>query len=327
MSADLTVFIPTYNRSGFLRECLTALLDQGLTRDELVVMVSDNASTDDTEQVARSFEDRLQVVYRRNEANTSSMENINLAGSLVTTPYLSILCDDDLLPPGQLGRALRCLRAHPDGACYGALGLGQHAFGDLGAIPLGLLLDPEPVPDEPFLFRWGELAFLANCAIHTPLTIIGSVFRLDAIEERPLFAYPQEGDRLLFLRVVGRGTVYSSPWIGGHLRLHPAQATHGNDEGDTRTVCRHVLERAEELGHDVPGYWVERLAGADERELQAYCPLIQRSFPPELSKEVLERAGVARRWKDLKRKRKLQKYRPGLMWKVRRFFGGVPVSS
>jgi glycosyltransferase involved in cell wall biosynthesis len=54
----LSVCIPTYNRAGYLHECLSSIETRGL--DNLVeVVVSDNASTDDTLDVLKEFANRL----------------------------------------------------------------------------------------------------------------------------------------------------------------------------------------------------------------------------------------------------------------------------
>ena len=62
-SPTATVCIPTYNRSGLLRASLQSVLWQSLR--DVEVIVSDNASTDDTEDVVRSLRDP-RVIYHRN---------------------------------------------------------------------------------------------------------------------------------------------------------------------------------------------------------------------------------------------------------------------
>lgn len=47
----VTVCIPTYNRRGLLSAALTSVLGQSLR--DIEVIVSDNASTDDTEEYVR----------------------------------------------------------------------------------------------------------------------------------------------------------------------------------------------------------------------------------------------------------------------------------
>jgi glycosyltransferase involved in cell wall biosynthesis len=55
--ARITIGIPTFNRAGLLRWSPKAACEQ--TFEDVEVLVSDNASTDDTEEVVRSFGDRV----------------------------------------------------------------------------------------------------------------------------------------------------------------------------------------------------------------------------------------------------------------------------
>lgn len=61
----VTVAIPTYNRSRLLKEAMASVLAQDYL--DFRVMVVDNASSDDTEQVVRSFADS-RVTYSRTRA-------------------------------------------------------------------------------------------------------------------------------------------------------------------------------------------------------------------------------------------------------------------
>jgi glycosyltransferase involved in cell wall biosynthesis len=322
---DLTVFIPTYNRSHFLRECLAALLDQGLPPSEFVVLVSDNASTDDTKMVAERFGERLQVRYHRRSENVGHVANLNGAAELVTTPYVAFLCDDDLVSPGQLGRAMTCLRARPRACLFAALGLAQTRFGDGSTFPLGRFIDVEAVDGEPFLFRWSRAAWLAACSLHTPMTIIGSVFRLASIPQRPLFLpdFPQESDRMLFLGMADAGEIYSAPWIGGHLRYHDAQQTLRNPGGsrETRRVTRRALDRARELDCDLASYWIERIPDLGLSDLEFVCGRIGRHYPDELRTRILDETGARRRLarlhREKRRMRRASRRRRGVIDRLR----------
>ncbi len=323
--ADLTVYIPTYNRAALLRECLAALLDQGLSPDEFVVQVSDNASTDDTAAIVREFEGRLQLRYHRHPVGVAPLQNFNRAGQVTDTPYLAFCCDDDLIAPGQLGRAMACLRRHEDGAVYASTGVGIAGLGDPPVSPLGMLLDLERVEGEPFLLRWSRLAWLANCSLHTPLTIIGAVFKLDRMPDRPIFpeGYVQEGDRRLFVRMAAQGTIYSGPWVGGYLRFHQDQWSLRNDHEEQRDlVTQLALDTARELGLDLESYWVERLARASEAELELICPRLIRRWPDGRGKQLVARAGVDERLSRLRRERKRARRRGGLVDRLRTFFQG-----
>ena len=100
----ISIAIPTYRRPQYLAEALAAIVreanDAGVTVE---VVVQDNASGDETKQVAESFSD-LAVSYRSNDSNLGPSENIVRACERCTGEYVFLLGDDDLVEPGALGR-------------------------------------------------------------------------------------------------------------------------------------------------------------------------------------------------------------------------------
>jgi glycosyltransferase involved in cell wall biosynthesis len=58
-----TVIIPTYNRSRLLGHTLSSLAQQTLAPGEFEVIVADDGSSDDSQAVAESYRDRLQLSY------------------------------------------------------------------------------------------------------------------------------------------------------------------------------------------------------------------------------------------------------------------------
>ena len=57
MNQKVSVFVPTYNSSKFLSFCLESLLNQ--THPLYEIIVCDDASTDGTQDIVRSFADRF----------------------------------------------------------------------------------------------------------------------------------------------------------------------------------------------------------------------------------------------------------------------------
>jgi glycosyltransferase involved in cell wall biosynthesis len=101
--AKVTVGIPTFNRAHWLRESIESVLAQSYTRFHIIV--SDNASTDETPDVVRSFGDR-RITYLRSEHNIGSVANVNRLIGLADTEYVVILPDDDFFYPGYLEAAV-----------------------------------------------------------------------------------------------------------------------------------------------------------------------------------------------------------------------------
>jgi glycosyltransferase involved in cell wall biosynthesis len=105
----VSVCIPTYNRAGLLAGALQSVLAQ--TVDDLEVIVSDNASPDDTPGVVAACTDpRLR--YHRNARNIGGRANWNQAFSLARGRYIAPFPDDDLMLPENLACKVAALDAH-----------------------------------------------------------------------------------------------------------------------------------------------------------------------------------------------------------------------
>jgi len=107
----VTVAIPTCNRCSYLGTAISSVLDQ--TMGDLELLVIDNASTDSTEALAKSFCDR-RLQYFRNDQNIGIIENWNRAIELAKGDYLIILGDDDRLTNSFLEESVRVHKAHPN---------------------------------------------------------------------------------------------------------------------------------------------------------------------------------------------------------------------
>ena len=108
--ATVTVGIPTYNRAALLRESLESVLAQTYTSFRLVI--SDNASTDETADVVASYSDP-RIEYIRNEQNIGMIANFNRLIELAETEFLMLLPDDDCLYSDYLGSVIEILQRHP----------------------------------------------------------------------------------------------------------------------------------------------------------------------------------------------------------------------
>jgi glycosyltransferase involved in cell wall biosynthesis len=92
----VSVCIPVYNGERFLAETIRSVLDQTYRDFELVVL--DNASTDATGRIARSFGDP-RVRVETNPSTIVQPENWRAAVRLCRAPLIKLLCADDLLHP------------------------------------------------------------------------------------------------------------------------------------------------------------------------------------------------------------------------------------
>ncbi|TCL74562.1 glycosyltransferase [Rhizobium sp. BK251] len=111
--ARIDIAIPNYNYARYLRQCVDSIARQGI--DDLRILIIDNASTDDSADVAREIAaSDLRVELRLRPMNLGPHASFNEAIDWARSDYFVILCADDFLPDGALRRAITALDRHPD---------------------------------------------------------------------------------------------------------------------------------------------------------------------------------------------------------------------
>jgi glycosyltransferase involved in cell wall biosynthesis len=101
---DIEIFVPTYNRSAYLKQALQSIDNQ--TAKGFSVTVLDNACTDDTEQAVSMFKN---VKYVKAETNGGGIENFKRAQNLASAKYIMYFHDDDILHPEYIETVLSIL--------------------------------------------------------------------------------------------------------------------------------------------------------------------------------------------------------------------------
>jgi glycosyltransferase involved in cell wall biosynthesis len=119
MAPLLSVCIPTYNRSKLLRLGLQSLVPQvveaNASRGLVELIVSDNGSSDDTEQVVQWARQYGPIRYHRNSANTGFAGNLlTLTNELATGEYCWVIGDDDMVVSGALPHLLRAIQSNSE---------------------------------------------------------------------------------------------------------------------------------------------------------------------------------------------------------------------
>lgn len=108
----LSIAIPTYNRSAFLGELLSSLYDQCKSDPRLELLVSDNASTDETPAIVEAYADRgLPIIYLRNGSNIGADANFMQCFDKAKGKYVWLIGDDDLVVPGAIRKIISYLQA------------------------------------------------------------------------------------------------------------------------------------------------------------------------------------------------------------------------
>jgi glycosyltransferase involved in cell wall biosynthesis len=108
----VSVGLFVYNGERFLEESLNAILNQTFTDFELII--SDNASTDRTGEIAETYARRdARIRYYRAEKNMGAGWNARRVYELATGEYFKQAAVDDLVEPDFLRRCVEILESDP----------------------------------------------------------------------------------------------------------------------------------------------------------------------------------------------------------------------
>jgi glycosyltransferase involved in cell wall biosynthesis len=104
----VTVGLPVYNGARYLSNALDSLAAQ--TYADLEIVISDNCSTDETEEICRAFAARDERVrYIRRAENRGAAWNFNSVVSESSSPYFKWAAADDVLAPSCVERCVEAL--------------------------------------------------------------------------------------------------------------------------------------------------------------------------------------------------------------------------
>ena len=117
----ISVCIPTYNTARYLPEAIESVLRQEFVDYELVIC--DNASTDETSEICRSYDD-MRVRYVRFEERTNQAGNFNRCLKAACGEFVTLLHADDFVLPGFLAdRVERLEKRARAGFVFGAVNI------------------------------------------------------------------------------------------------------------------------------------------------------------------------------------------------------------
>jgi glycosyltransferase involved in cell wall biosynthesis len=113
------IFIPNYQYGQYLRAAVESALTQDI--QGVRVLIIDNASTDDSVEVARrlaSEDGRVECL--EHPVNLGRVASINEGFDWAQSKYVMLLCADDYLTPGSLARAVAIMEQNAEiGFAYG----------------------------------------------------------------------------------------------------------------------------------------------------------------------------------------------------------------
>lgn len=111
----VSICTPTYNRSRYLDSLLSTLVNQleGFPYS-FEVVISDNASPDDTPDVVRRYQPLLPIRYMRQTENIGCFPNVQFVMMQAQGRYVVYLSDDDCIMGAQLAETIARMEANPE---------------------------------------------------------------------------------------------------------------------------------------------------------------------------------------------------------------------
>ncbi|MDJ0795216.1 MAG: glycosyltransferase family 2 protein [Calothrix sp. MO_167.B12] len=109
----VSIGLPVYNGENFIRAALDSILAQTFTDFELII--SDNASTDNTEAICREYMAKdCRIKYYKNDKNLGGGPNYHRTFELSNGEYFKWAAHDDVIAPDFLSKCIDVLDQNPD---------------------------------------------------------------------------------------------------------------------------------------------------------------------------------------------------------------------
>jgi glycosyltransferase involved in cell wall biosynthesis len=105
----VTVAVPAYNAELWLRDALNSAVGQTFQAHEIIVV--DDGSKDRTEEIARSFGDKIRYIKQPNQGVSAAR---NTAIREATGDWIAFLDSDDLIVPEKLEKQVAVIEANPN---------------------------------------------------------------------------------------------------------------------------------------------------------------------------------------------------------------------
>lgn len=128
-SPRITVLMPVYNAEKYLSEAIVSILGQ--TYPHFHLLIINDGSTDQTDQVVRKFSDE-RIIYHQNEQNIGLVKTLNKGLSLIKTEFIARMDADDISLPERFEEQVLFMDSHKD---VGVCGTGYEIFGNESGFP------------------------------------------------------------------------------------------------------------------------------------------------------------------------------------------------
>ena len=224
-SLRVSIGMPVYNGENFIREALDSILNQ--TFQGFEVVISDNASTDQTEAICKAYAARdSRIRYYRNKENLGATRNYNRVFELATGTYFKWAAHDDVIAPDFLEKCVAVLDEDPSIVVSYASTV---AIDQAGSV---LRVEENPMRTDSITVseRFFDLVYYHQCFPFCGL------IRTDVLRTTPLIQSHAGSDGCLLVELALHGRIVEVEGCLLFLRSHPQQSTRKHPDARERVV-------------------------------------------------------------------------------------------
>ena len=208
-TAKVTVLMPAYKAGKYIEEAIKSVLQQ--TFNDFQLLIINDGSTDDTEEVIRSFTDERIVLINQSHKGIAAALNKGL--SKASSIYIARFDADDICFPQRLQQQVSFLDTHPEYITVGC--------------------------DAEYISEDGQHLFDFKCVGHTHEEILQKIYsfcpfihssvmyRKDAVIRCGGYSEHAHNfeDYFLWIQLLKHGTFYNLPEQLIRVRFNPASVT------------------------------------------------------------------------------------------------------
>jgi glycosyltransferase involved in cell wall biosynthesis len=221
----VSIGLPVYNGQKYISDAIDSVLRQTFSDFELII--TDNASTDDTKQICLFYAEKdKRVKYFRKETNLGAAPNFNYAFKLSEGKYFKWIAHDDVIAPDFIEKCLKHLETEPDAVlCSSNVGIIDENGFVIDTFNLRLNTN-HPEPSKRFrslILDW-----------HLCFDVFGLI-RASALKRTPLMGGYGHGDGVLLARLGLIGHFIKLDDTSLFFRKHPEQSMQQYGEYDKLT--------------------------------------------------------------------------------------------
>ena len=254
----VTIGMPVYNGARYLEEALRSILSQ--TYRDFELLISDNASTDATEDICRRYaaqDERIR--YSRNAENLGAAANYNRVIHLARGRYFRHAAHDDILAPTNIERCVEVLDASPDVVlAYPRMIMIDAAGKQIDTREHSLELS-DARPSE----RFAKYAY--QCDEGSMCDPVFGLFRTSVLRKTKLLGAYIAADMILLGEMALRGRIVEIPEYLFFERYHDEGSVLSNPTLDDRAAWFDLKSRGKLINQAPHFRWLWELCAGIER--------------------------------------------------------------